>query len=165
MMRHYTPPLMGGMPAALMRLFLPREVADGLDIPMHTIDEEVLEAVVGVEKFFHPTVPADLKRQHFRRFATHVVELLISAELGWRRPQFRRKLARRVDDRDLRPLRRVAPRNPFPEARAGAGDERDPSFKTHVGAPFFSHAGRRWSSRSRNDRVLPSPSRVRIRIA
>jgi hypothetical protein len=89
MMQHYTPPLMGGMPAALMRLFLPPEVADGLGVPVHRIDEEILKGVVGVEKFFHPNAPADLRKEHVRRFATHSVELLISAELGWRRPQFR----------------------------------------------------------------------------
>ena len=89
MMQHFTPPLMGGMPAALMRLFLPPDVADGLEIPVHKIDEEIIKGVIGLEKFLHPDAPADLKRAHFRRFATHIVELLVSAELGWRRPQFR----------------------------------------------------------------------------
>jgi hypothetical protein len=89
MMQHYTPPLMGGMPAALMRLFLPPNVADGLEIPVHWIDEEILKGVVGIEKLLHPDEQANLKRMHFRRFATHLVELLISEELGGRRPQFR----------------------------------------------------------------------------
>jgi len=89
MMQHYAPPLFGGMPAALMRLFLPPDVAEGLGVPEHKLDEELLNVAVDVEKWFHPNAPADLKKLHFRRFATHVVELLVSAELGGRRPQFR----------------------------------------------------------------------------
>ena len=64
-------------------------MSDGLGVPVHPIDQMLLKIVVAIEKFFRPDALSDLKGSHFRRFATHVVELLISKELGGRRPQFR----------------------------------------------------------------------------
>ena len=58
MMQHYAPPLFGGMPAALMRLFLPparRRWA--LACRSTNSTRRLLNVAVDVEKWFHPDAP------------------------------------------------------------------------------------------------------------
>jgi hypothetical protein len=89
MMAHYSPPLFKGMPAALVRLFLPETVADGLGVPKHRLDQQLVNLGVRAEEALDTLTGSDLRQHHFRTYGTHVVEMLIRAELGGRRPDFR----------------------------------------------------------------------------
>jgi hypothetical protein len=90
MMTHYAPPGFKEIPAALMRLFLPPDVADGLGVPDRRLADKIVSLAVDVEKWFiGGDTPAEMRHEHFRKFGTHLVEMLIKAELGGRRPQFR----------------------------------------------------------------------------
>jgi ER-bound oxygenase mpaB/B'/Rubber oxygenase, catalytic domain len=87
MLEHYSPPGFKRMPAALMRHFLPGNVADGLGVPVHRLDEELVNLGAGVERLLERIGPHH-PRLVFRAFGTHVVEMLIKAEVG-PRPEFR----------------------------------------------------------------------------
>jgi hypothetical protein len=88
MLAHYSPPGLKGMPAALMRLFLPEPVAEGLDVPHHWFDEELLSIGVYFERVLERIAPSGSRRGAYRTFGTHIVEMLVKAEVG-RRPEFR----------------------------------------------------------------------------
>jgi hypothetical protein len=87
MLEHYSAPGFKGMPASLMRLFLPPDVADGLGIPDHRFDDFLVRLGVKLEHFLSREGGSELLR--LRRFGTDFVEMLIRAELGGRRPDFR----------------------------------------------------------------------------
>jgi hypothetical protein len=74
MLGHYSPPGFKRMPAALMRHFLP---------------EELINLGARVERFIERIKPDNSSRLVFRSFGTHMVEILIKAELGEHQPQFR----------------------------------------------------------------------------
>lgn len=77
------------LPAAMLRLFLPPAVADGLGVPTYLLDAVVDEAIAAGVRHFN----ADMHRDDVRRLAIHafsarMVSWMLTVELDGRPPAF-----------------------------------------------------------------------------
>jgi hypothetical protein len=90
MLRQNSPPLLEGVPAGLMRLFMQREVADYLGIPNSELDKDLAGMAVHFGRF----VDSDLQDSQwqamiFRHHILNLIEVMIKAEGGAERDFFR----------------------------------------------------------------------------
>jgi uncharacterized protein (DUF2236 family) len=90
MLRQNSPPLLEGVPAGLMRLFMQREVADYLGIPNSELDRDLAGMAVHFGRF----VDSDLQESQwqamiFRHHILNLIEVMIKAEGGAERDFFR----------------------------------------------------------------------------
>lgn len=89
MMEAHTPPGLKNMPSALMRHFLPPEVADGLGVPSHRLEEKLVSASVFFGHLSDVLTGGVARRRVFRMMGLYMIQLFLMAELGGRRPTFR----------------------------------------------------------------------------
>lgn len=90
MMEHKQPPgPWRQWPAALMRHFLPPDVADGFGLPRHAFDEHVLERAVDFRKELE-SMSGDLPRRLWlvRKFALSMIQGFVTLELGGKRTPY-----------------------------------------------------------------------------
>jgi hypothetical protein len=80
---HMLPPFRR-LPAAMMRHLLPPGVADGLGIPKHSLEAELVEAGVDVGRAVDRLTGGAARRKLFRTFSIQLLQLLASAESGGR---------------------------------------------------------------------------------
>jgi len=90
MLERDSPPLLEGVPAGLMRLFMKREVADYLGIPNSGLDKDL----AGIAVHFGRFVDFDLQESQwqamiFRHHILNLIEVMIKAEGGAERDFFR----------------------------------------------------------------------------
>ena len=80
-----------GVPSALMRLFLPSDVADGIGVPSHPVRDRVIHGVVrGYGAMDRAPVIARLRKTRVvRGLSMDLLEALLEAERGGRRKPFR----------------------------------------------------------------------------
>jgi hypothetical protein len=90
MMEHHQPPgPWRSWPAALMRHFLPPEVADGFGIPNHALEEHILRHAAEFRRELEPVVGKPERRLWIlRKFALSFIQCLVSVELGGKRTPF-----------------------------------------------------------------------------
>jgi uncharacterized protein (DUF2236 family) len=90
MLQRDSPPLLEGVPAGLMRLFMQAEVADYLGIPNSELDKDLAGMAVHFGRF----VDVDLEKSQwqamiFRHHILSLIEVMIKAEGGAERDFFR----------------------------------------------------------------------------
>jgi len=88
MLQHNSPPGFKRLPAALMQLFLPPGVADGLEVPHYKLQEQLVEAGVHSAALMDRASGGAARRRVFRSFAVHMIQLLITVEMGGHRAPF-----------------------------------------------------------------------------
>jgi len=80
--------LLKGIPAALMRLFLVQEIADGLGIPQELFWRAVIQTLVPLTALADWLVQSGTNQWLYRRVSIHLLRFLISANRGGNRPPF-----------------------------------------------------------------------------
>jgi hypothetical protein len=76
-------------PAALMRFFLPPEVADGFAISKHPLEERILQSAAEYRRELEPVGgESDRRLWLVRKFALSFIQCLVSAELGGKRTPY-----------------------------------------------------------------------------
>jgi hypothetical protein len=76
-------------PASLMRFFLPRRVADSLAIPRHATGDAIVRCGALVASWVGALLSAThLERRFFRGFNLLLIQAVLAAERGGKRPEF-----------------------------------------------------------------------------
>lgn len=89
MMRHNLPAPLGGVPAALLRAFLPPAVADGLDVPSQPLEQALVTAADHLIRPFERLADREAGRHvALRAFAIHLLRGMQAVELGDARARF-----------------------------------------------------------------------------
>ena len=89
MLEHHLPPgPWRRWPAALMRHFLPHEIADGFDIPDHALEEHILQRAVESRSELETVTGEVRKLWIVRECALLFLECLVSVKLGGKRTPF-----------------------------------------------------------------------------
>lgn len=89
MMEANLPRPLGGLPAALLREFIPAAVADGLGVPRRPLEEALVSAADLLVRPFERLVDREAGRHvALRAFAIHLLQWMQSVELGDARASF-----------------------------------------------------------------------------
>jgi hypothetical protein len=89
MLEAQNPPALVRLPSALMRLFLPPRIAAALDVPVRRRDVELVEVAISAGRLLGRLKGSDARRKRIRAFSLQIVQMMILAEHGSDRPQFR----------------------------------------------------------------------------
>ena len=89
MLERYSLPGFKEVPSALMRHFMPPEVAHALGIPVPDIGKRMVDVGVVTGRVLDRVSGGRGRRWLFRRLGLQSVEMMLTAELGGRRPTFR----------------------------------------------------------------------------
>ena len=85
MLKAHMLPGFRGLPAAMMRHLLPVGVADGLGIPEHALEAELVKAGVDAGRVVDRLAGGAKRRKLFRTFSIQLLQALAFAESGGRR--------------------------------------------------------------------------------
>ncbi len=89
MMEHHQPPgPWRRWPAALMRHFLPADVADGFGLPVYNFEEHLLEHAAHFRSEMESRGGGPVRLWLVRKFALSCIQCLVSMELGGKRTPF-----------------------------------------------------------------------------
>ncbi|MEZ5291270.1 MAG: oxygenase MpaB family protein [Vicinamibacterales bacterium] len=89
MMQRNVPAPLAGIPPSLIREFLPGDVADGLGVPRHPLDEALVDAADHLVRPFERLFDREAGRQvAVRVFAIRLLQGMQAVELGDRRARF-----------------------------------------------------------------------------
>ena len=72
------------VPSALIRHFLPKNVADALEVPAHKAGARMVAAAVPAGHLFDIVSGGEKRRRLFRRMALQLVQMMVVVELGGR---------------------------------------------------------------------------------
>jgi hypothetical protein len=89
MMENESPFIIKGIPSSLMRMFLPPDVADFLEIPEHKFEELIIKlAVHFAADVEHIADESSRRRKLIRKFNLHLIGWMINVDRGGKRAQF-----------------------------------------------------------------------------
>src|SRR5206468_12037415 len=89
MLTQNSPLLLKGLPAALIRRFLPSDIADGLQVPNRTLERLTASGFAALASRFDRTIGRSKERESaFRCFSLHLIQWMINVDLGESRAKF-----------------------------------------------------------------------------
>lgn len=89
MLESYTPVPFKHMPSAILRHFLPAEVADGLGVEARRLDAELVNTGISLGHTVDRLTGGGMRRKIFRDFSMKIVQLGILSQTGGHRTDFR----------------------------------------------------------------------------